>query len=124
MYAMGPAKYDLSSLLAIARMLRIGRVSFRRGGARRVAGGRLGFVGREREEYLFKAHAHRPELEQPPAARHDRPRQLAADVLAVLAVDFEADNAVALIGRLDAGHAGHLAQHRPGVAAAGVHLDV
>src|SRR5215831_12128870 len=93
MYAMGEAKYERSSFCAMARMLRIRGVSFGRSG-----GCRGRFVGGERQEDLFEAHAHRPQLEQPPAARHDGPCQIAPHVAARFAFDFESDETFPAIG--------------------------
>src|SRR3954468_3556006 len=91
MYAIGDAKYERSSLLAIARMLRIDVVSFNRRRGSHV-------VGRQREEDLFEAHAHRPELKQPPAVRDDGLREVAPHVAPAFALDLEADKAIPPVG--------------------------
>src|SRR5215204_4779539 len=84
----------------MARTLRTGSLSFHSGFALaqgRLAGGSrfAGLVfgwslfGCHLQEYLLETDAHRPELQQPPAARHDFARNLAADVAALLALDLE-----------------------------------
>src|SRR5438093_2043445 len=90
---MGDAKYDFSSLCAIARMLLMHGLSF---GDRRHR--RRCFFRREREEDLLEAHAHRPQLEQSPSVADHRPRQVAAHVAPVLALDLVPDEAVAAVG--------------------------
>src|SRR5581483_8790631 len=102
----------------MARMLRIGNFSYRFGGGVRR------FFGRQRQEDLFEAHAHRPQLQQPPAAADDAARELAPDVLAALALDFVADRRAVTIRFGDARHAGHPAQRRYRVAAGRIDLDV
>src|SRR5450759_5576862 len=104
MYAIGEAKYDRSSLCAMARMLFMRGVSCgpcrRRRRRRRL--GRVRVLGREREEDLFEADARRPQLQQPPPARDDGPREIAADVEAGLGFHFIADGAAAAV-RFDDG---------------------
>src|SRR5215470_7863737 len=100
MYAIGDAKYERSSLRAIARMLLMGRRSSGRHG---FTGSRRRFFGRERQEDLLEAHAHRPELEKVPPAADDGAGELAADVVPLLAFNLVADDAVAVIGFRDAG---------------------
>ena len=65
------------------------------GGRRR----RRAFLGRHLQEDLLQAHAHRPQLQQPPAARDDGAGDVAADVGAALALHFEAVDAAAMIRR-------------------------
>src|SRR5471032_1179585 len=86
MYAIGELKYDFSSFCAIARMLRMGGFSFDR--LARLGRGCLSFVGREREEHVLEAHAHRAHLEQAPSAADDGAREIAAHVAPLLAVDL------------------------------------
>src|SRR5437763_15530210 len=107
MYAIGDAKYERSSLSAIARILRIDVVSF---------DGRRGshVVCRQRKEYLFEAHAHRPELEQPPAVGDDRLGEIAPHVTPAFAFDFEADETIPAIGFADARDAGDAAERACG----------
>src|SRR3954464_15268950 len=116
-YAIGDEKYDRSSLLAIAMTLLIGRL---RSGGRR----RWKFFGRHRQEHLFEAHSHGPELEQPPAAGDHRAREIAADVVPAAALDFIADDAVAPIRFGDARHARNARQRPRGIAARGVDLHI
>src|SRR5579872_2715849 len=111
MYAIGPEKYDFSSLCAIARMLRIDR--FSRGFRRRVRT----LFGRQREEDFLEAQAHRAQLEQPPPAVDDAARELAAHVLPVLALDLVADGRAAPVRLDDARDAGHAFQRRARVGA-------
>src|SRR5688572_3332621 len=95
-YAIGDAKYDRSSLPAIARMLRMLFIpSLRR---------LLGFVGRHLQEDLFEAHPHRPEFEQSPSALHDRAGQITPHVRAALTFDFEAARNAACVRRNHAAH--------------------
>src|SRR5262245_24088207 len=93
MYAMGDAKYARSSFWAIARTLRMIRLLD-------------AFLGRQREEDLLEAHAHRPELEQTPSAADDHTCQLAPHVVSLVAGDLERAFAAGLGGRNadDAGH--------------------
>src|SRR5262245_52978898 len=117
MYAIGDAKYDRNSFWAIARMLRIDGL-LRDGRFRR-------FVGREGEEDVFEAGAHRPELQQPPTLVHDGAREIAADVAARLAVDGVAHLAVAPVRFDDAPDAGHAPERVEGGAfVRAVNLDV
>src|SRR5436309_8737739 len=103
---MGDAKYDRSSLLAMARMLFISVSTCLHGrhNRRRLSGGRWWFgawrvrlVGGELEEDLFQAHPHRPHLQQSPSAGDDRPREVAPHVAAVLALHLEPRHAVATV---------------------------
>src|SRR6266853_1836098 len=94
MYAMGDMKYDRNSLFAIARTLRIRHFS---------SGLRRRFVGgRERQEHILEAHARGTELEQAPAVRDHRLRELAPHVTSAFGDDFVPDQTVASIGLHDA----------------------
>ena len=73
--------------LFIMAVLRV--VSAAAVGVRRSAAGCAGLVGRDLQEDFLEAHAHRPQLQQAPAAVDDRPRDLAADVGAAVALDLE-----------------------------------
>src|SRR6266851_4224452 len=84
-YAIGDSKYAFTSLCAIARMLFMRSLR----GSRRCGG----FVGRQVQEDLFEAHAHRAQLQEPPASRHHGGGEIAADVPAALAFDFDGDDA-------------------------------
>src|SRR5260370_15108188 len=101
MYAIGDAKYDRSSLFAIASTLLMNSLQysgFWRGGR--------DFFGRQRQEDLLEAQAHRSQLEQPPPAGHDRPREIAAHVMSLLALDLVADDPVAAVRFRHPTHAG------------------
>src|SRR6476659_58752 len=117
MYAIGDAKYDFSSFRAIARMLLIRSDSFRRVNGVRARGRRrrVFVFGGEREEDILEADAHRPQLEQAPAAADHGARELATDVAALFAVDLVADHAVVAIRFHDARDA-----RQPGEGDAGV----
>ncbi|HEY6508301.1 MAG TPA: hypothetical protein VIY56_09830 [Vicinamibacterales bacterium] len=104
----------------------------RRGRLRRRLSRRLRAFGRgvallrgQLQEHVFEAHAHRPQLEQPPAAVDDGGGELAADVAAGFALDLEAERAAARFGRR--GHARHAVdggQDARGVGAHRVQLHV
>src|SRR6185295_8353860 len=96
-YAIGDAKYPFSSFWVIARMLLMR--TLRRGFRRR-------FFSRDLQENLFEAHAHRTQLEQPPAAPDDRGGQLAPHI-ASGAGHLVADDAAARGRHRHAGDAGH-----------------
>src|SRR2546426_81672 len=91
-----------------------------RGGGRR----RREVFGRQRQEDFFEAHARRARLPQPPAARHDRAGQIAADVASMLALDLVADHAVFPIRFDDAGDAGDPGERGLRIRAVRVHLHV
>src|SRR5581483_12511907 len=110
MYAIGEAKYDLSSFCAIATTLRID-------GPSRLGRRLRGLLGRELEEDLLEAHPHRPELQQPPSRRDDGARQLAPDILPPRALDLVPHHAVAPIRFDDARHAGDGCEPRAPVRA-------
>src|SRR5260370_29779825 len=119
MYAIGDAKYDRSSLFAIASTLLMNSLQysgFWRGGR--------DFFGRQRQEDLLEAQAHRSQLEQPPPAGHDRPREIAAHVMPLLALDLVADDPVAAVRFGDAPHAGHSRQRGCRLTPAPVHLPL
>src|SRR3954468_9113882 len=103
MYAIGDAKYERSSLLAIARMLRIDVVSFNRRRGSHV-------VGRQREEDLFEAHAHRPEREQPPALRDDGLLGIPPPGAPPFACDLEPAKAIPPVGFAHPSDAGNAAE--------------
>ena len=55
------------------------------------SGRRGGLVGGQREEDLLQTHAHRPQLEEPPAVGDHRPREIAAHVVPALRFHVERD---------------------------------
>ncbi len=63
---------------------------------------RCAFFGRQAQEDLLEAHAHRAQLEEVPAASDDGVGDGAADVGALLAVHFEAGRTLARVGDADA----------------------
>src|SRR5713101_8168448 len=114
-YAMGDAKYDFSSLWAMARMLLMR--GFLSGYARHV-------FRRERQEDLLQAQPHGPQLEQPPVAHDDGASEVAADVPVALGLDFVADDAVVAIDFCDAGDPRHALEPRRGIGAGRMDLHV
>src|SRR4029079_1883091 len=80
---------------------------------------RRGLVGGDLEEDLLEAHAHRPELEQPPAAGDDRAGDLPAHVGAAIALDLD-PAAGRTVGGADPCHAWNLRQRRARFFAAGI----
>src|SRR5438552_4151353 len=87
-------------------------------------GSRLEILGRQREEDLFEAHAHRTKLQESPSAVDDGSCEIAPDIAPAFSFHFVPGYAVATIGLDHACDAGKPPERVSHVAVRRLHLHI